>query len=286
MFKELFKRSSDSKSSYEVQFGPANPFQSRDERDTLLQEILVVRNQMKEAWNAAADKSSAEANPPELDLRFDALEKQYLSRLPLVPLAVCPFCQEAYRHSIDPYGYDGHWWDDQWLGRQVACKHFRVIRIATHLNGHRTKTYWVTERVEFGPEVPYVIARILKLRSMVCVMSRLDLEAGYTFYPLVYFSRWNIKHDKLTSQWAGTYFTGYETRRENWDFELEPWVKKKSVRWCRSEGGKLQLQPAGLNGFPFLNLPGHRGTQYAKLERYNAMAAPVEGSSKYDGSND
>ena len=281
MLKDLFKKKNKAESSYAMKFAPARAFQSRAERDGLLNDIangrVFLRESRGQTEPAIYEKRKQTA------AKLEALEDAYFNRLPLVTLAVCPFCGEEFRHSIDPYGYDGPWWDDQCFGRKVACKHFRVIRIATNLNGHRAKTFRITSEADFGPEVPYVIARLLKMRSMVCVISQLDLEIGYNFYPLVYFSRWKIDYAKLTSQWASDFFSSYESRQEDWDFNLKPWVKKRRVRWCRSENGILQLQPPKPDDFPFLDLEGHKGEQQAANDRYRKFSAPVEGSSKWDG---
>jgi hypothetical protein len=254
------------------------PFASKEERDSVLQTIKVLRNRDDLP-------SGAEGRPARLEnlKKIDSLEQEYEDRLELRTLAVCPFCNTPYQHSLDPFGYDGSWWDSKHSGKEVACEHYRVIRIATNLHGHRANT-WNGFDVNFGPEVPYVIPRLLELPNMVCTVSAIQLKCGYTLYPLVYFSKELIQHEQLTAQWAGEFFNSYETRRENWDFELEPWVRSGHLRWCQENNGELILQERKTEDFPLFNLPGHRGEQSAQCGELHQGNAPTQSSSHYDGS--
>ena len=52
-----------------------------------------------------------------------------------------------------------------------------------------------------GPEVPYVIARILEMDSMVCVVSRTKISDNDDLFAMVYFSALEVERLDLTMSW-------------------------------------------------------------------------------------
>ena len=210
------------------------------------------------------------------------MRKQYYARLPRRSFTRCPFCNHAYVQKIDPYGYDGDWWYSKGDPNRTVCEHYRLIRCATNLHGNLRDAPVGGDR-NFGPAVPYVIPRLLQLPNMVCVVTAMTLEAGYTFYPLVYFSQDPIAEDSLTANWAGKSY-GFEVRNEFWDFELSPWVQSGQLRWCSTTSDhNTILEDANPDQFPYLDLPGHRGVQTAVRSKFWQTAALGESVTHYSG---
>jgi hypothetical protein len=256
-------------------------FKNKKEHEQILERFKDAREKSIKA-NFSPDYD--EVLSDELESKADEAKKEYYDRVPVLTLSVCPFCDAPYRHSLDPYGYDGLWWRSQ-LGTQEACEHFCVIRNSLNLHGHRTVTVQQIagqDGTELGPEVPYVIARLLQIPPMVCVVTELKLEAGYTLYPLVYFSSEPVPREQLTARWAGKDFSGYETRTENWDFELEPWVISGNLRWAKAVDDAFVLVDQS-EPFPFLDLPGYRGAQLVYKDSYSTFHSPVQNFTQWDG---
>ncbi len=135
-----------------------------------------------------------------------------------------------------------------------------------------------------GPEIPYVIKRLFKIEGMVCVMSQADLICGYTYYGLGYYAENPpLPQDVKLGNYVKEYHGSFDTHQDSWELDFHQWVESGQVRWAKHEQGKLQLQPAGVEGFPFLDLPGHRGEQYAKGDEVEFAKPPRERSSKYSG---
>lgn len=198
----------------------------------------------------------------ELAKKDRALKKEYKARLPRREFGRCPFCYATYEQAIDPFGYDGTWWYSKFDDAKKSCEHLRVTRCATDLKGHRAKVPEDLPR-KFGPAAPYVIPRMFELPNVICVISGMKLEAGYTFYPLMYFSEQPIANEDMCLPWAGNN-TGQGYKNERWDFDLRPWVESGHVRWCDfNDKGQAVLQPKEPDLFPFYDLPGHRGPQVA-----------------------
>jgi hypothetical protein len=59
-----------------------------------------------------------------------------------------------------------------------------VLRGAVNFNNLRP----VAGRIEVwpGPEVPYVIPRLLEMPGMLAVISHIGMDTGYTVYPIAY----------------------------------------------------------------------------------------------------
>jgi hypothetical protein len=181
----------------------------------------------------------------------------------------------VWSHSIDPFGIDGFWWN---------C--YQPIRLLREPNGGLFYAFRgamkvppsAAERkipflVEPGPEVPYVIARLLQFPTMVAVIYQLrvgDTDA----YPIVYYTSAELSNETRTNDWGiNTYsFRGdqgyYEERtypdaEDEYLFNLEPWIVQQRVQWIAPGDESLQVRK-GIAGCPYLELPGQRAVWRTK----------------------
>ncbi|MBS8122273.1 hypothetical protein [Candidatus Vampirococcus lugosii] len=78
---------------------------------------------------------------------------------------------------------------------EIKPSKFRLLRGALNFNNLKPKGG--RHKALLGPEVPYVIPRILKLPTMIMVISQITLDG----YLLSYFSDEKPKPGQLTSPW-------------------------------------------------------------------------------------
>ena len=192
---------------------------------------------------------------------------QYRDGLPRVPLTRCPITSDVVHHAIDVDGLDGFWWNydgavrprepdlpPTWFVLTGAVRLAERVRRAPFL-------------CKPGPEVPYVIPRILEHRGVTAVVSSVVIgeHAGYA---IAYFAKptpWQLPR---VNTWGADYFW-YTTTEGEWafdetplveadlDFDLRPWIESGKLRWIAPGDTKLALHK-GLPNCPYLDLDGRR----------------------------
>ncbi|HEV2331448.1 MAG TPA: hypothetical protein VGY56_21910 [Verrucomicrobiae bacterium] len=196
---------------------------------------------------------------------------EYADRLPREVISVCPHTGKPLKMSFDRWGVDGPWWH---LDSEVEIEEpappptFKVLQGALAFHG-RTPLE-ARAAVIPGPEVPFVIPRLLVLPGMVAVISRLQLDTGDTAYPITYFSAEEIPHAKLHQFWLRQDYwfetdngeSSWLIANDVWDFNLEPWLSSGKLRWTEGNGAAMHLvEVRDPKLCPFLNLPGDRQPQ-------------------------
>ena len=91
---------------------------------------------------------------------------------------------------------------------------------------------------------------------MIAVIGELQMENGYTAYPIVYFAKKKPSAKQLADNWPhnpyGIY--SYTTEKgkhewieetDSWDFNLLPWLKREKLKWCEpgSKNTKISKAP-------------------------------------------
>jgi hypothetical protein len=224
------------------------------------------------------------------------LENQYKAGVPIIPLSRCPYCQAINYHSFDDYDLDGLWWKsligflDEGAGESAArpreqhrlCPHFWVLSGALTPGESFTVAPMM---VEPGPDVPFVVTRLLQQYSMRAVISSLKVGA-HTAYPIVYYSetkpvlleypfaewsnnnavwvqengRIHQRHDAFYPPWYRRDITESQEFLDE-HFEFAPWIEEGQVFWIAPGDESLILQQR-TEGCPYLNLPGRRKRLY------------------------
>ncbi len=187
----------------------------------------------------------------------------YFARIPRVVMATCPFCDKPLVRSFDPYGLDGLWWQrDAEPEEPPACTHFCLVRGALAYGDHRI--VGGASEVHPGPEVPYVIPRLLTMDGMRMVIGQLPMQPGYRAYPLVYFAEKRPPAQTLTADWCRKLFRyrkadgqeGWDLPNDPWDFDLGPYLGDGRIWWSRPGSDNAAVTRQG--ACPFENLPGRR----------------------------
>lgn len=189
---------------------------------------------------------------------------EYADRLPRVAMGACPFTGAPLKRAFDPFGLDGpFWWKDRpfAIDEPDAPPAFKVVLGALALHG-RNPTETLDEVIP-GPEVPFVVPRLLGLPGMVAVISRLECETGDTAYPISYWSAAQIAAEDLHQPWLRQelWIDGsWLIATDPWDFELSRWIGLDKLFWYDAESGRVLGAGSGAR-CPYLDLAGERAPQ-------------------------
>jgi hypothetical protein len=254
---------------------------SRPERDALLNRARQIDAQIYPADTATAPKGQAAAKLREEYYRILA---EYADRLPRVTMSCCPFTGTPLKRSFDPWGLDGPWWHytpEVEIEEPLAPPAFKVLLGAVAFHGRTPSD--ARQAVTPGPEVPFVVPRLLGLPGMVAVISSLKLATGDTAYPIAYFSESDIPHNRLHQFWLRQDYwfktaegrTGWIIANDTWDFELKNWIASGKLRWIDLQDLSLRVQDGNSDKpCPFLDMPGDRAPQNVAFGKRNSMDLP------------
>ena len=81
-------------------------FKTKAERDAHLAKYREAEKVAMELWDAEAPEEEVD----DANDRAKELKQDYIPRLPVLPMSICPICGETFIHRIDPFGFDGPWW--------------------------------------------------------------------------------------------------------------------------------------------------------------------------------
>jgi len=196
-------------------------------------------------------------------LELQQLDKEYEERLPILPLSRCPYCRKLLLRRFDPYDLNGSWWGLLWHhpNEPPACKHFFVLLGALNLNGHDPVENQSKDGIIPGPEVPYVIPRLLKMDGMVTVVHSIPVSERYVAFPIAYFARHRPPQAENTRPWGRAMYAlddvMWNTRSEYYEFDLKPWIEKKKLLWLDDANPKLPLDQWP-SKYPYSGVEGRR----------------------------
>ncbi|MBE0543991.1 MAG: hypothetical protein IH623_21825 [Verrucomicrobia bacterium] len=234
---------------------------TRNERNNLLGRLRELEGRLFPLNDAEAPTGRAAARLNEACYQLLA---EYGDRLPRVIMGACPFTGAPLKCSFDPYGLDGPWW---WkdcpfeIDEPKPPAAFRVLLGALNLHGRLPAE--ATDEVIPGPEVPFVVPRLLAMPGMVAVVSRLELITGDVAYPVSYWSATEFAAEDLHQPWLRQelWFDNDEGSQswlianDPWDFELERWIAGDKLFWLEPGGEKVLGRTTG-GKCPFLGLKG------------------------------
>jgi hypothetical protein len=225
------------------------------------------------ALDAAIDKANDDkddALSSRLDDERDDLVRRYYEALPVVGMGVCPYDGIPVARKFDPFGFDGlRWLDPAGAGDKPPCIHFVAVRGAVTFRGKTPPGRGDTKKAHIGPDVPFVIPRLLKLEGMVAVMGALAMDPGYQAYTITYFGDPLPAPQDGVPNWCEDRFVfvmadgkqAWRSDEDPWDFELLPWLRSGKLRWCVPGFDNRVLATEPPDACPYANLPGHREAQ-------------------------
>jgi hypothetical protein len=251
------------------------PFDER-ERVRVLERYWRALDAHEEAMEAGR---YAVAKRHRLDV--ESARAEYFRRLPRVAMACSPFDGKPLVRSFDPFGLDGLWWRSPTAAVEPPPgPFFCVLRGAVHYRGLPPRAG--RDEVSPGPEVPYVISRLLEHDGMVLVIGEVPMANGYVAYPLAYFARRRPPVQELAADWPGTEYLfttaageqGWREDNDPWDFDLRPWLAAGKVRWCEPGSGNERLAEAPPDACPYLDLEGRRAPLEISDEKWVEKPLP------------
>ena len=235
------------------------PFTKQERNDLLREyrELLTKYNKLMDAEKFdEADRPLAEA---------EKLKDQYFEGLPQLIMSCCPYDNKPLLRTFDPYGLDGLWWESSAAPDEPpACTHFCLLQGAVRY-GDLLPLAGRNE-VWPGPEVPFVMPRLLEMPGMIAVISQIEMACGYTAYPIAYFAEKRPPVNELTAGWARTIYLyqtqlgedGWTPANDLWDFNLKPWLRQGKLRWCPPGSDNTELSTDPPEACPYVDLPGQR----------------------------
>lgn len=203
--------------------------------------------------------------------------KEYGDRLPRVAVGRCPHTGGILKRSFDPFGLDGHWWHSIEIFtiiEPVPPPTFKVWLGALRLHGRIPVE--AQRGVEPGPEVPFVIPRLLSLPDMRAVIASRRLDTGDRAYIITYWSTDDIAEIDLHQGWLRStqwMKSGWTIHNDEWDFDLRPYLERGSLRWIAPDDDAAILHE-GVSGCPYLDLPGDRLNQILSFGERSAWPPP------------
>lgn len=213
------------------------------------------------------------ADPERGDERYDralarlsTLWDAYVAGTPYVPLSRCPFTQQVFRPSLDPYGLDGLFWKFDAAARRSEPMRGSLFAFTGALRlGDPVEA--APFLVRPGPEAPFVVPRILHHDAIRAVLSSVPI-GRHTAYAIIYFSQHPVMDLERFNTWGlDDYSLEIDTDEYGWnsstpmlqdyDFELAPWIQQGKLHWIAPGDESLTIRE-GLAGCPYLNLAGRR----------------------------
>ena len=228
---------------------------THSERDKLLRRYWKAT----ERFDQLMDEGKYESVEQCLEASRSA-EQEYFHRLPRPALSCCPVCGKPLYRSFDPYGLDGLWWKPSASPPEPpSCPHFCVLVGAVGYQGKDRRAGKFAVRP--GPEVPYVIPRLLEHPGMIAVIGEVTMAPGYLAWPIAYFAESRPAVEDLTAGWAREAFnyltplgeTGMKYCNDPWDFELLPWAERGKIQGCEPGSGNARLSKSTGADCPYLH---------------------------------
>jgi hypothetical protein len=241
---------------------------SPERRRALLDEYFALYRRLEELGHeptlgSARSKKRAAAFADfsrEIDLR-----QEYVEGLPVRALSRCPFTGELLRISIDDAGLDGLWWRFEGASRpkdDVPATFFALAG-AVHLRGEVVAAPFLAKP---GPEVPYIIPRLLALPSVRAVLSSVAI-GQHEGYAIAYFADPIPTTAPRCNTWGANEYRDADDDGDGWhsvmedpddyDFELAPWLADGRLLWI-GPGDEWLVRREGAEDCPYLGLPGRR----------------------------
>jgi len=251
----------------------------RQERNQLLKQISILEQL---SFGPEGDSLSVEQRRS-IGAQRKELKKTYFNRLPRVPIARCPFTDNIVTKAMDIYGLDGEWWngdsrDFPAEGSPYLVTYLGALNLSKGLNISSG-----IEEISLGPEVPYVIPRLLEIPNVKCVIySTTILEPEYPVYFMSYFAKPKLPPAQSHQMWLRDSFYYVDENGNNfwyscddiWDFDLAPWIEKSGhILWIRPDDSEMRLCSEPPSDFPYFNLKGRQ--KFLSIQNGRLLERPL-----------
>lgn len=192
--------------------------------------------------------------------------KKYQDGLPRVAISRCPFTGETIHYAIDTFGLNGPWWNYEVPIRPVDETGPTVFAItgAVQIKGTTPKLPFMCKP---GPEVPYVVPRLLVDSRVKAVVYKIKV-GGYDAYPVVYFSEDTPFDLARINSWGLDYYMaefptgeGYSVTVPDLPIDFEPelefYIRTGRLLWISPDDDDLTLRST-VEDCPYIGIEGRQ----------------------------
>lgn len=194
------------------------------------------------------------------------LEEAYIETVPASAIARCPFTSKLLVHSVETRGLDRPWWRYENPVRPIDDPPETLVALTGAVRLARAQLETFPFLCKPGPEVPFVIPRLLESGATIAVISQVGIGPHQGF-PIAYFAAaphptdiarfndWGSDHYESIDGWGSV-----SEDSEPLDFTLAPWISAGRLRWIAPGDEAMELRDA-VDGCPYLGLGGDRSFQ-------------------------
>ncbi len=223
-----------------------------------------------EALEAAELRRDPSADPDAARREMAAAADAYVEAVPIVAISRSPITGAVFETSLDVDGIDGLWWAYDYEYRPWVEAPDDLFAWTGSLKLDGPIPEWSLKAM-VGPEVPFVLPRILEHPAMTAVLSSV-LVGEHVGFPVAYFARPLPADLERVDDWGhrsytfrrpdGSLASAHSTQDDaEKDFDLRPWLASGKLRWIAAGDLSLTLRE-GEQGCPFVDLPGERRRRY------------------------
>lgn len=263
----------------------SNPL-APSERAALLREYFEAREKLYDLSYRQEQMDTAEraAQIAALGDRLADLWDRYVASVPVLPISRCPFTGAEVTHSLDTAGLDGLWWNYEAPARpsETLPRTYFALAGAVRL-GEPLESF--PFQCMPGPEVPYVVPRLLARPEVRAVVSSVQV-GPHTAYPIFYFADPFTGYISRVNTWgtAEFWFDGPDGRqvwdsvddeRADFDFDLERWIQAGKLLWIAPGDARLTLR-SHTRACPYIGLRGRRHPLYLTMGTVSESVWPEE----------
>ena len=241
-------------------------------------ERAALLGTFREAWEAKerAELADSDADTTEPRRIMALAAEAYVDGVPIVAISRSPLSAEVFETSIDTIDLDGLWWAYDYEYRPYVEAPGDLVAWTGALKVDGPLPAWSLKAMP-GPDVPFILPKLMALPGMTAVISAVRV-GPHVGFPICYYAEPLPPPDvERTDDWG---IRSYTYRRpdgslasahavqadEDKDFELRPWLGGGRVWWIAPGDESLTLRE-GLDGCPYVDLPGERRRRYVQEGR-------------------
>ncbi|WP_369636528.1 hypothetical protein [Nocardia sp. JMUB6875] len=244
------------------------PARDDENRRRYRNELLAEGNRLNELYR----RFGATPEGSEAFSKAGELRKRYMEWLPEVPVARSPFTDELTTWPIDTVDLDGWFWN--WanpIRRRKSVVPADWLAMGGAMRLVEPLTPLPFDFCMPGPDVPYVVPRLLNLPETRAVLSQVVI-GHHTGWTITYFTTRRPHRFPLENLWGSQEYDIYDDSGHwrawsehpqdlaEYSFDLRPWLEAGKLLWV-APGDPAAALRSGAADCPYLDLPGHRRMQ-------------------------
>ncbi len=256
------------------------------ERHSFMRQVLRERGGLsgeqkaRHRWHKLAELDLAPILA-RADTELRALQSWYRDWIPRIPVARCPHSGQAVAFPIDNVDLDGWFWQ---YDRPERPYHWNELPPTWLAMTGAVRLGQPLASVSFesrpGPEVPYVVRRILNHSDDVrAVIAEVPI-GPHTGWAVTYFALKQIPVTLVSTWGEATYHWRSDDGVWHWedggwtrhyfdfeygdnDYDLAPWLRSGKLLWIAPHDSELTLR-SGEAGCPYVGLSGSRHMSHVR----------------------